>query len=119
MLALVIPYFSRSTEINTAIRQQNRETIKKGNLSPSDIPSQEWLVKGRQEVYSKSENKRTPDLPYYFFTFNANEATGSLTISKLDIIMNNRNKFTSYSEAQIVEIWDRIISSLRYKPNAF
>ncbi|EFB70423.1 T6SS immunity protein Tli4 family protein [Providencia rustigianii] len=110
---------SRSTEINAAIRQQNRETIKKGNLSPSDIPSQEWLVKGRQEVYSKSKNKRIPDLPYYFFTFNANEATGSLTIPKLYIIMNNRNKFTSYSDAQMVEIWDRIISSLRYKQNAF
>nr|WP_255312726.1 T6SS immunity protein Tli4 family protein [Providencia rustigianii] len=35
------------------------------------------------------------------------------------MIMNNRNKFTSYSDAQMVEIWDRIISSLRYKQNAF
>lgn len=110
---------NRSTEINAAIRHQNRETIKKGNLSPSNIPSQEWLVKGKQEVYSKSENKRLPSLPYYFFTFNANEATGSLILPKLYIIMNNRNKFTSYSDAQMVEIWDRIVGSLRYKPNAF
>ncbi|WP_374448517.1 T6SS immunity protein Tli4 family protein [Providencia sp.] len=110
---------SRSTEINAAIRQQNRETIKKGNLSPSDIPSQQWLVKGEQDVYSKSENKRITNLPYYFFTFYSNEATGSLTIPKLHILMNNRNKFTSYSEAQMVEIWDRIVGSLRYKPNAF
>ncbi|QXX84971.1 hypothetical protein J6836_08590 [Providencia sp. R33] len=110
---------SRSTEINAAIRQQNRETIKKGNLSPSDIPSQQWLVKGEQDVYSKSENKRITNLPYYFFTFYSNEATGSLIIPKLHILMNNRNKFTSYSEAQMVEIWDRIVGSLRYKPNAF
>lgn len=110
---------SRSTEINAAIRQQNRETIKKGNLSPSDIPSQQWLVKGKQEVYSKSENKKIPDLPYYFFTFHSNEATGSLTVPKLHILMNNRNKFTTYSDAQMIEIWDRIVGSLRYKPNAF
>nr|ELR5150823.1 hypothetical protein [Providencia rettgeri] len=110
---------SRSTEINAAIRKQNRETIKKGNLSPSDIPSQQWLVKGEQDVYSKSENKRITNLPYYFFTFYSNEATGSLTIPKLHILMNNRNKFTSYSEAQMFEIWDRIVGSLRYKPNAF
>ena len=110
---------NRSTEINAAIRQQNRETIKKGNLSPSNIPSQEWLVMGKQEVYSKSENKRIPNLPYYFFTFHSNEATGSLTIPKLHILMNNRNKFTTYSDAQMVEIWDRIVGSLRYKPNAF
>ncbi|MEI9749154.1 T6SS immunity protein Tli4 family protein [Moellerella wisconsensis] len=29
------------------------------------------------------------------------------------------NKKTTYSDTQIVEIWDRIISSFRYKPNTF
>ncbi|MGO2336847.1 T6SS immunity protein Tli4 family protein [Providencia sp.] len=110
---------SRSAGMNEAIRQHNRETIKNGNLSPSNIPSQEWLVKGQQEVYSEAENKRIPNLPYYFFTFYANEAKGSLTIPKLHILMHNQEQFTSYSEAEMVEIWDRIVSSLRYKPNAF
>nr|WP_236611171.1 T6SS immunity protein Tli4 family protein [Providencia burhodogranariea] len=110
---------SRSAEMNEAIRRHNRKTIRNGNVSPSNIPAQEWLVKGEQEVYSKAENKRIPDLPYYFFTFHANEATGSLTLPKLHILMNNRNKFTSYNDTQMVEIWDRIVGSLRYKPNAF
>lgn len=110
---------SRSAEINEAIRRHNRKTIRNGNASPNNIPSQEWLVKGEQEVYSKTENKQIPDLPYYFFTFNGNEATGSLILPKLYIVMNNRNKFTTYSESEMVEIWDRIVGSLRYKPNAF
>ncbi|WP_419790280.1 T6SS immunity protein Tli4 family protein, partial [Pseudomonas marginalis] len=25
----------------------------------------------------------------------------------------------TYSDAEMVEIWDRIVGSLRYKPNAF
>ncbi|EPJ8537271.1 T6SS immunity protein Tli4 family protein [Providencia rettgeri] len=110
---------SRSAEINEAIRRHGRKTIRNGNLSPNNIPSQEWLVKGEQEVYSKAENKRIPNLPYYFFTFYANEATSSLTLPNLHILMNNQELFTTYSESEMVDIWDRIVGSLRYKPNAF
>ena len=110
---------NRSSEINEAIRQQNRKTIKKGNLLPSNIQSQEWLVKGEQDVYSEEKNIDIPNLPYYFFTFYSNQETGSLTIPKLHIIMSNTSQFTTYSESEMVEIWDRIIGSLRYKPNAF
>lgn len=109
---------SRGAEINEVIRKQNRETIKNGSLSLNNILSQEWLVKGEQDVYSEVENKRIPYLPYYNFLFFANETTGTLTIPKLEIVINNINKFTSYSDAQMVEIWDRIVGSLRYKPNA-
>ncbi len=110
---------SRSAGINEAIRNNNRKTIKNGNLSPSNIPSQEWLVKGEQEVYSEEENKDIPHIAYYDFYFYANENKGSLTIPILLIGMHNTSKFTSYSEAEMVKIWDRIIGSLRYKPNAF
>lgn len=109
----------RSAGINEAIRQHNRKTIKKGELLPSHIPSQEWLVQGEQEVYSEEQNKRIPNLPYYFFTFYANEATSSLTLPKLHILMSNQDQFTPYSDIQMVEIWDRIVGSLRYKPNTF
>ncbi|MEM0635819.1 MULTISPECIES: T6SS immunity protein Tli4 family protein, partial [Providencia] len=67
----------------------------------------------------KAENKRIPNLPYYFFTFYANEATSSLTLPNLHILMNNQELFTTYSESEMVDIWDRIVGSLRYKPNAF
>ncbi|ENR5391957.1 hypothetical protein ACEWIT_001708 [Providencia rettgeri] len=110
---------SRSAEINAVIRKQNRETIKNGSLSPNNFPSQEWLVKGEQEVYSEVENKRIPHLPYYNFLFFANETKGTLSIPKVEIVINNINKFSTYSEAEMVEIWDRIVGSLRYKPNAF
>ncbi|MGO2336848.1 T6SS immunity protein Tli4 family protein [Providencia sp.] len=110
---------NRDKDINEAINQQGYQTIKKGNLSPNGIPSQEWLVTGKQEVYSEVENKRIPNLPYFDFQFFANEATATSIIPKLDIGIHNQNKFTSYNDTQMVEIWDRIVGSLRYKPNAF
>ncbi|KGA27462.1 T6SS immunity protein Tli4 family protein [Pectobacterium odoriferum] len=110
---------NREKEINKVIYQQGYKTIKKGNLSPNKIPSQEWLVTKSQEVYSEADNRRMPNLPYYDFQFFANEATATDIIPNLDIGMHNQDKFTSYSDAQMVEIWDRIIGSLRYKPNAF
>ncbi|MDC9766106.1 T6SS immunity protein Tli4 family protein [Proteus mirabilis] len=110
---------SRSAGINEAIRQYNRKTIKKGELLLGDIPSQEWLIQGEQEVYSEEQNKGILNLPYYFFTFYANEATSSLTLPQLHILMSNQDQFTPYSDIQMVEIWDRIVGSLRYKPNAF
>ncbi|GAB1438565.1 hypothetical protein MASR2M36_13180 [Providencia sp.] len=110
---------NRSLEIKAAMRRQNMETIKKGNLSPNNLPSQEWLMKGQQQVYSTAENKRIPNIPYYDFWFFANEEVATPKQPQVYIAMNNVNKFTSYSDAQMVEIWDRIVGSLRYKPNAF
>ncbi|APC11065.1 MULTISPECIES: T6SS immunity protein Tli4 family protein [Providencia] len=110
---------NRDNEIIPMLYQQGYQTIKKGDLTPNGIPSQEWLVAKKQEVYSDTENRRIPNLPYYDFQFFANEATATNTIPKLNIGMHNQDKFTSYSGAQMVEIWDRIVGSLRYKPNAF
>lgn len=110
---------NREKEINEAMSQQGMRTIKKGNLSINNIPIQEWLMAGNQEVYSKMENKRISNLPYYDFWLFANEATSTEMMPLLHVGMNNRNKFSSYSDAQMVEIWDRIVGSLRYKPNAF
>ena len=76
-------------------------------------------MKGEQEVYSKAENKRLPDLPYYDFYFYANEHQGSLILPTLLMGMHNTNQFTTYSESEMADIWDRIVGSLRYKPNAF
>ena len=110
---------NRGKEISEAMNQQGMHTIKKGDLLINNIPVQEWLMAGNQEVYSKMESKRISNLPYYDFWFFANEATSTEMTPLLHIGMNNRNKFSSYSDAQMVEIWDRIVGSLRYKPNAF
>nr|WP_274705757.1 T6SS immunity protein Tli4 family protein [Proteus mirabilis] len=110
---------NREKEINEAMNKQGMHTIKKGDLSINNIPVQEWLMAGHQEVYSKAENKKISNLPYYDFWFFANEAKSTEMIPLLHIGMNNRNKFSSYNDAQMVEIWDRIVGSLRYKPNAF
>lgn len=107
---------SRSDKVNEAMRQQGMLTIKNGELSPNGIPSQEWLMSGLQEVSSKNQMER---IPYYNFWLNANQETASLTTPRVLIEINNVDKYTTYSAAEMVEIWDRVISSFRYKPNAF
>lgn len=107
---------SRSDKVNEAMRQQGMLTIKSGALSPNGIPSQEWLMSGHQEVRSKNQIER---IPYYNFWLNANQETASLTTPRVLIEINNVDKYTTYSIAEMVEIWDRVISSFRYKPNAF
>jgi len=54
----------------------------------------------------------------YKFNLYANEDIASLQHPWFTIGFNSQYKQTRYSEAQMVEIWDRIVSSLRYKPNA-
>lgn len=110
---------NREKEINNAIRQQQLYTIKKGNLLLNNIPAQQWVIAGKKPVYSEAENSSIPQLPYYDFWFYANEATATPIIPKLYIALHNQNKYSSYSDAEMVEIWDRIIHSLRYLPNAF
>lgn len=107
---------SRSDKVNEAMRQQGMLTIKNGELALNGIPSQEWLMSGVQEVRSKSEMKQ---LPYYDFWLNVNQETASLITPRASIQLNNIDKYTTYSIAEMVEIWDRIVGSLRYKPNAF
>ncbi|EKT64476.1 T6SS immunity protein Tli4 family protein, partial [Providencia burhodogranariea] len=111
--------FSRGAKINSAMGQQSMQTIKKENLLPNGLPSQEWLMKGKQEVYSEEENKKIPNMPYYQFWLYANQETATLTTPRVLVKLNNVNRFTTYSDAQMVEIWDRIVNSLRYRPNAF
>ncbi|EKT64495.1 T6SS immunity protein Tli4 family protein, partial [Providencia burhodogranariea] len=111
--------FSRGAKINSAMGQQSMQTIKKENLLPNGLPSQEWLMKGKQEVYSEEKNKKIPNMPYYQFWLYANQETATLTTPRVLVKLNNVNRFTTYSDAQMVEIWDRIVNSLRYRPNAF
>ena len=104
--------FSRSKPINDALNYTYLKSLGKKKLSPNDISAETWLFQGIQDYDGVK-------MQVYNFDFYANEANSTPTNPWLYIVLNSEYRQTSYSEAQMVEIWDRIISSLRYKPNAF
>ncbi|UBX50854.1 hypothetical protein LDO51_08750 [Providencia alcalifaciens] len=103
--------FNRSPQINEAMSLAKKNTIKKEKLSPNGIPSLEWLMVGKQ-------NKQEDNDMFEFILY-SNEKIADSQKPLLYIGLNNADKNTQYNQWQMVEIWDRIIGSLRYKPNAF
>lgn len=102
--------FNRSAQINEAMSFSKKSTIKKEKLSPNGIPSLEWLMVGKQN------NKEDKNL--FEFILYSNEMIADSHKPLLYIGLNNADKNTQYSQSQLVDIWDRIVGSLRYKPNA-
>ncbi|MTC14562.1 T6SS immunity protein Tli4 family protein [Providencia alcalifaciens] len=109
---------NKSFEIKKAMALNNMHTFKKGEIKPNGVPAQEWLMYGRQKIYNK-ENNEESGFPYYSFLLKVNQGTSSFAKPFLSITLFNNDKETTYSDAEMVEIWDRIVGSLRYKPNAF
>lgn len=105
---------NRSAQIDEAMKVSNQFTIKKGELSPDGIPSQEWLSRGKQK-FEDTVTREDEVIPAYDFTFYANEAGATSNKPWLTIGISNDDIKTSYSEAQMIEIWDRLVNSLRYK----
>ncbi|WP_258912693.1 T6SS immunity protein Tli4 family protein [Pectobacterium odoriferum] len=52
---------------------------------------------------------------FYNFILYANERDGTPDKPYLNIELGSEYKKTRYSEAQMIEIWDRLVNSLRYK----
>lgn len=100
--------FNRTAEIDKILKATNQHTIKKYALSPGGVPAQAWLSGGPQTV----ENSTSP---LYEFDLHANEADATPVKPWLTMGINNFDKKTRYSEAQMIEIWDRLVNSLRYK----
>lgn len=105
---------SRSPQINEAIALSSLRTIKNGELNSGGISIQQWLVSGMQ-----GSNRFKGHFPSYDFILYGNESTASPTKPWIHIGLNNTDKKTQYSESQMVDIWDRLVSSLRYRPGAF
>lgn len=104
--------FGRSKEINDALKFSGMKTLKKYASIVNDIPFEAWLFNG-------AKNYEQERRQFYDFILYANESVASTSKLLAAIVLNSQRKKTRYSEAQMVEIWDRIVGSLRYKPNAF
>lgn len=105
-------FFGRSDNINSALKGSSMETLQKYAKIQNSIPLEAWLFKG-----IKNYNER--QLQVYDFSLYANEAAATASRPLVTLDLNSRYKQTRYSEAQMVDIWDRVVGSLRYKPNAF
>ncbi|PLV50474.1 T6SS immunity protein Tli4 family protein, partial [Erwinia sp. B116] len=106
--------FNRSDEIEKFLSLDNQYTIKKYKLSSGGILSQAWLSGGTQTI-SNSEAGGNIITPSYDFTLYANEADATPARPWLTMGIANEGSKTRYSEAQMIEIWDRLVNSLRYK----
>ncbi|WP_046102311.1 T6SS immunity protein Tli4 family protein [Pantoea anthophila] len=102
----------RGNEINAALIRVGANTLKKGTVKLPDIDAEEWLMKGKQDIYQPKEKT----VNYYTFQFYGNEKTGDLTHPVLSVELHNSGKETkTYTDSQLVDIWDRITRTFRYR----
>ncbi|MEW2739609.1 T6SS immunity protein Tli4 family protein [Providencia sp. PROV130] len=105
-------FFGRSDAINDALKASSMKTLKKYASMANGIPFEAWLLDGTQNYEQKTRQ-------VYDFTLYANEAVATAWKPLIKLGLNSKYKQTRYSESEMVEIWDRIVDSLRYKPNSF
>ncbi|WP_455817859.1 T6SS immunity protein Tli4 family protein [Pseudomonas cerasi] len=106
--------FNRSAQINEALKTSNEYTLKKEARLLNGIPSEMWLFGGTQTLRNEEKNEDEKNI-FYDFLLYANERNATPEKPNLSIGLNSEYKKTRYSEAQMVEIWDRLVNSLRYK----
>lgn len=106
----------REDEINPTIIRVGAYTLKKGAVKLPEINAEEWLIKGRQEIYD-SEDK---DVIAYRFTLYGNEDIADSRHPIFSVELNNSGKETkNYTDSQVVDIWDRITRTFRYRSGSF
>ena len=106
----------RGNEINPAMILLGAHTMKKGKVSLPDIDAEEWLIKGRQHIY-RPEDK---NIPHYKFTLYGNEKVADYKHPIFSVGLHNSGlEVNEYNDSQLVDIWERITESFRYRPSAF
>ncbi|MDR0807069.1 MAG: hypothetical protein LBN41_10060, partial [Enterobacteriaceae bacterium] len=106
----------RENEINAVIISSGAHTLKKGSVALSGITAEEWLMKARQGIYQPEDKM----VPYYLFSFYINEKSADFEHPLLSVELHNSGLETkNYTDSQLVEIWDRITRTFRYRSNAF
>ncbi|CNI13273.1 Uncharacterised protein [Yersinia massiliensis] len=108
-----VSLLDRGGEIEGVIRKSNSNTMRKGKVILPGIDAEEWLIRSKQEVNDKV-------VDYYTFTLYGNERMASYHHPIYSVELHNQGKIaTNYSDAQFVDIWDRITRTFRLRPGAF
>ncbi|POD88694.1 T6SS immunity protein Tli4 family protein, partial [Pectobacterium odoriferum] len=104
----------RSGEIQSYLTQIDARTLRKGKTQIAGFDTSEWLATAPSE---KSPDNASAQL---LFTAVANEKTADFRHPNLDLTLNNHAlPPPAYSDAELVEIWDRITRTFRLRNNAF
>lgn len=104
----------RSGEIQSYLNQVNARTLRKGKTQIAGFDASEWL--------STAPSEQSPDIAsaQLLFTAIANEKTADFRHPNLDLTLSNHSlPPPTYSDSELLEIWDRIIRSFRIRNNAF
>lgn len=102
----------RSDEINATLIRVGAHTLKKGAVKLPKINAEEWLMKGKQDIYHPEEKI----VPAYRFAFYGNEDIADSRHPVFSIELNNSGLETkNYTDSQLVDIWDRITRTFRYR----
>ncbi|MCG7388819.1 T6SS immunity protein Tli4 family protein [Pantoea sp. ACRSB] len=106
----------RSDEINPALIRVGAHTLKKGAVKLPEINAEEWLMKGKQDIYHPKEKI----VPAYRFAFYGNEDIADSRHPVFSVELNNSGLETkTYTDSQLVDIWDRITRTFRYRKGTF
>nr|WP_314267457.1 T6SS immunity protein Tli4 family protein [uncultured Moellerella sp.] len=103
----------RADEIKSVLSQYGGKTLRKGNVQYNNVNGEEWLTLGRDPRYDNQSDK------FYYFQYYTNEKNIGYLHPSVSILMHSSSKVVHYTDEQMVEIWDRILGSFRYIPNAF
>ncbi|WP_263869909.1 T6SS immunity protein Tli4 family protein [Providencia alcalifaciens] len=100
----------RSSEVKPIMRKLGASTLKKGPVKYNTIAGEEWLISDEEDGDKK-----------YRFQYNANEKNVTYLQPLVLILLHNSGILTvkDYTDAQIVEIWDRVLQSFKLRPNAY
>ncbi len=111
----------RSGEIQSYINSINGRTLRKGETQIAGFDTSEWLTTAPPEKASDNQSGQLQLL----FTAVANEKTADFRHPNLDLTLSNESlptgsdSLSTYSEAELVAIWDRLTRSFRLRNNAF
>ena len=111
----------RSGEIQSYINSIDGSTLRKGEARIAGFNASEWLITAPPEKSSYNPSKQL------MFTAVVNETNADFAHPSLDLTLSNEilsegsdvSSPSEYSDAELVEIWDRIIRSFHVRENAF
>ncbi|QKN80958.1 T6SS immunity protein Tli4 family protein [Scandinavium goeteborgense] len=104
----------RSHEIQPYLTGINARTLRKGKTQIAGFEADEWL--------NTAPSEKSPDNPSGQLLFNviANEKIVAFRHPIIDLTLSNYAlPPPTYSDAELVDIWDRITRSFRIRDNAF
>lgn len=106
----------RGSEINPVMVRIGAHMLSKRPVKLPGINAEEWLIKAHQDIY-RPEDK---NVPYFTFILYGNEKFADYNYPVLSVELHNSGlEVKNYTDSQLVDIWDRLTRTFKYRPGAF